>query len=67
MEIAMAKVLKCRDVGVDCDFVARGATTEEVLAKAKDHACSDHGFASIPPELAEKVVAAIHDEEAASA
>jgi predicted small metal-binding protein len=63
----MAKVLRCRDVGVDCDFVARGATTEEVLEKAKDHACSDHGFASIPPELADKVVAAIRDEEAATA
>jgi predicted small metal-binding protein len=67
METAMAKVLRCRDVGVDCDFVARGATTEEVLEKAKDHACSGHGFESIPPELADKVVAAIHDEEAASA
>ena len=63
----MAKVLKCRDVGVDCDFVARGASVEEVLEKAKDHACSDHGFQEIPPELAAKVTAAIHDEEAASA
>lgn len=63
----MAKVLRCRDVGVDCDFVARGATVEEVLEKAKEHACSDHGFPTIPPELADKVVAAIHDEEAATA
>ncbi|HET8966593.1 MAG TPA: DUF1059 domain-containing protein [Candidatus Acidoferrum sp.] len=63
----MAKVLRCRDVGVDCDFVARGATVEEVLEKTKEHACSDHGFLSIPPELADKVVAAIHDEEAATA
>ena len=63
----MAKVLNCRDVGVDCDFVARGATVEEVLEKAKEHACKDHGYADIPPELADKVRAAIHDEEAASA
>lgn len=61
----MAKVLRCRDVGVDCDFVARGATVDEVLEKAKDHASSDHGFAGIPPELAEKVIAAIRDEETA--
>lgn len=61
----MAKVLRCRDVGVDCDFVARGATVDEVLEKAKAHASSDHGFAGIPPELAEKVIAAIRDEEAA--
>ena len=63
----MAKVLRCRDVGVDCDFVTSGATVEEVMQKAKDHASRDHGFADIPPELAEKVKAAIRDEEAASA
>jgi predicted small metal-binding protein len=63
----MTKILKCRDVGVDCDFVARGATVEEVMAKAKEHAGKDHGFADIPPELAEKAKAAIHDEEAATA
>jgi predicted small metal-binding protein len=63
----LTKVLKCRDVGVDCDFVARGATVEEVMEKAKVHAGKDHGFTEIPPELAEKAKAAIHDEEAATA
>lgn len=63
----MAKVLTCRDVGVDCDFVARGATVDEVLQKAKEHATKDHGYADIPPELVEQVKAAIRDEEAASA
>lgn len=63
----MAKVLTCRDVGVDCDFVARGATEEEVLEKARAHAASDHGFADIPPELVDKAKAAIRDEEAATA
>ena len=63
----MAKVLTCRDVGVDCDFVARGATVEEVMEKVRQHAAADHGFAEIPPELAEKAKAAIRDEEAATA
>jgi predicted small metal-binding protein len=63
----MAKVLTCRDVGVDCDFVARGATVDEVLEKAREHATKEHGFADIPPELVEQVKAAIRDEEAASA
>ncbi len=28
----------CKDVGVDCNFVATGATREEVKKKAFDHA-----------------------------
>ena len=63
----MSKVLTCRDVGVDCDFVARGATEEEVMEKARAHAVSDHGFSDIPPELVDKAKAAIRDEEAATA
>jgi predicted small metal-binding protein len=40
----MAKILKCKDVGVDCDFVASGKTVEEVLKKAAEHARKDHGI-----------------------
>jgi predicted small metal-binding protein len=58
----MTKVLTCREVGMDCDFVARGNTEEEILAQAAVHAQSDHGFADIPAEVLEKVKAAIHDE-----
>jgi predicted small metal-binding protein len=63
----MTKTLKCRDVGVDCDFVACGATMEEVMEKAREHAGKDHGFADIPRELVDKAKAAIRDEEAATA
>ena len=63
----MAKVLSCRDVGVDCDFVARGATVEEVMEKAQQHARTDHGFQEISAELAEKAKAAIREEGTASA
>jgi predicted small metal-binding protein len=38
----MAKVLRCRDLGVDCDFVASGKTKEEVLKRAAEHARKDH-------------------------
>ena len=58
----MAKVVKCREVGVDCDFEARGATVEEVMQKCAEHAKADHGMNEIPAELATKVQAAIHDE-----
>jgi predicted small metal-binding protein len=34
----------CRDVGVACDFVARGETEEEVFAQAAKHAKRVHGY-----------------------
>lgn len=58
----MGKVLRCRDVGVDCDFEARGETAEEIMAQAAKHAKEDHGMEDIPQELVDKVKEAIHDE-----
>jgi len=58
----MSKVVSCRDVGVDCDFVARGETMDEVLQACATHGKEAHGMDEIPPELAEKVHAAIRDE-----
>jgi predicted small metal-binding protein len=59
----MAKVVRCRDIGVDCDFEARGATEQEVMSRCAEHAKSAHGMTEIPPELAQKVRAAVRDEE----
>jgi len=58
----MAKSVSCRDVGVDCDFTARGETVEEVLQACAQHAKEAHGFDSIPPQLMPLVHAAIRDE-----
>jgi predicted small metal-binding protein len=55
----MAMQLRCRDVGLDCDFETRGATEEEVLQKAVVHARIVHELPDVPPELATKVRAAI--------
>ena len=55
----MTKQLRCRDVGLNCDFEARGDTVEEVLRQAAEHARSVHQITEMPPELAAKVQAAI--------
>ena len=55
----MAKQLRCRDVGMNCDFEAVGDTEEEVLRQASDHARTVHQITEMPPELAGKVRAAI--------
>jgi predicted small metal-binding protein len=48
----MAKVVTCRDVGVDCDFVAKGETEQEVLRQCAEHARTAHGMAELPSDLA---------------
>jgi len=60
----MAKTMSCRDVGVDCDFVARGETEQEILQKCSEHARTAHNMNELPPELAEKVRGSIRDEAA---
>jgi predicted small metal-binding protein len=55
----MAKQLRCRDVGLNRDFEARGTTEEEVLQQASAQARTAHQITEMPPELAAKVRAAI--------
>jgi predicted small metal-binding protein len=58
----MAKILRCSDVGFECDGVIRAETEEEVLKKAADHAKSEHNLEEISDEVVEKVRAVIQDE-----
>jgi len=55
----MSKVMKCRTVGLDCDFVARGENDEQVMAKVAEHARKDQ---TISEDVVTKVKAAIHEE-----
>jgi predicted small metal-binding protein len=47
---------------MDCDFVARGASADDVLSQAVIHAEKDHGITDLSPEMVTKVKAAIHEE-----
>ena len=58
----MAKVLRCRDVGMDCDFVARAETEEEILKKVAEHAQTVHNMDEIPEDVLAKVRSVIRDE-----
>jgi predicted small metal-binding protein len=58
----MAKILRCRDVGIDCDFVARADSEEEILKKAAEHAAAAHDMKEISEEVLSQVRAAIRDE-----
>lgn len=57
----MAKEIRCADVGLDCDFVARADSTEELLQTVVQHAADKHGITEITPDLHAKVTAVIRD------
>ncbi|MBZ5513486.1 MAG: DUF1059 domain-containing protein [Acidobacteriia bacterium] len=60
----MAKVLRCKDLGMGCTKELRAETEEELLKLAAEHAEKDHGIqaSSIPPSILAMVKAAIRDE-----
>lgn len=59
----MTKEVRCRDVGVDCDWVVTGETEEEIMKKAAEHAEKAHGMKEIPPELVQRVREAIRTQK----
>lgn len=60
----MAKVLRCRDLGMDCPKEVRAESEEDLLKLAAEHAEKDHGIPAtmIPPSILAMVKAAIKEE-----
>ena len=56
----MGKLLKCRDLGFDCDAEVRADSVDEILAIAGEHAKSVHNV-DVTPELVAAVQGAITD------
>jgi predicted small metal-binding protein len=55
----MAKILRCGDVMPGCSAILEGRDDDEVMRKATEHAKSAHGMATVTPDVANKVKAAI--------
>jgi predicted small metal-binding protein len=58
----MGKVLACRDVGVDCDFVIHGKDEADIMQQAAAHAKSCHNSVQVTPQLQAKLRSLIKDE-----
>jgi predicted small metal-binding protein len=58
----MPKVLKCGDVMPGCATVLEGIDEAEVMRKATEHAKTVHKMVTIPPDVANKVKAAIKNK-----
>jgi predicted small metal-binding protein len=56
------KVVKCRDVGFDCDGVVRAPTEAEALRLVAQHAKEVHGVQEINPQVVEQVKSVMREE-----
>lgn len=57
------KALHCSELMKGCDFVATGATEDEVMKKTAEHAKSAHNMHHLSPETALKLRQAIRQEQ----
>ena len=58
----MAKVVRCRDVGFDCDGVIRAETEEQALEQVAAHAKAVHHLETVPDEVVQKVRSVMREE-----
>lgn len=56
------KVLQCRDVGINCDYKAKGRTVDEVIKRATEHAKKDHHVDKVTKDYVDAWRKKIHDE-----
>ena len=57
----MAKTLACKDTGMDCPWVGRAETEDELLKLGGEHVVKVHGE-EVTPELIELAKSVIRDE-----
>lgn len=57
----MGKILRCRDVGVDCDVELHGHDEADLLRQAAAHAKECHRGVQLTPAIQAKLKAAIKD------
>lgn len=60
----MEKVVRCRDVGFDCNGVIKADTEEEALKLVAQHAMVVHSVKEITSEIVAKVKSVMKEEPA---
>lgn len=61
----MAKLLRCRDVGFDCEAVVRAETDAEILEQVAVHAREVHGLNDVDDDVVAMVLSKITVERVA--
>lgn len=58
----MEKVIRCRDVGFDCNGVIKAKTEQEALAMAAEHAKTAHGVREVTPDMVKSIKSVMTEE-----
>ena len=61
--VYIVTVLRCSDMGVQCNWIGRAETEQELFKMASEHAATVHGMKEIPKELLAKAKTLIRDEK----
>ena len=56
------KTLNCSDAGFDCEGKITGASEEEIISQAAEHARTEHNV-EVTPEMAVQLKTLIRDDE----
>ena len=56
------KILRCGDIMPGCNTIIEGNNSDEVFAKAEDHARKKHNMTIILPSTMTQIEAAIRDK-----
>lgn len=62
----MRKVLECGAIVPGCNYVAHGASEEDLMLKAAEHARTAHGVEHLSEPFKAKIKAAIREEQPTS-
>lgn len=62
----MKKVIRCRDIGYDCDGILHAYSEEELLSKVTAHAREQHDLRRVTRDVVEKLRFVMRDEEVAA-
>ena len=62
----MKKVIRCRDIGYDCDGILHAYNEEELLSKVAAHAREQHDLRWVTRDVVEKLRFVMREEGAAA-
>ncbi len=57
----MARTFACKDMGFECNFVARAKTDKDLLVKVAQHARQTHNIEKVDSDMERKVLSVVKD------